>query len=259
MTVAIIDTTLNNVLDFGLCGYKDTRHPGLPRKIAWLEDRFAEGMKVKTLYSDEDGAQGMVEYIPGEYCWRPVEASGYMFIHCIFVGFKRVYKEKGYGSLLLGECESDARAANMRGIAIVARKGPFMAGKELFLNNGFEIVDEYPSDFWLLVKRFAESAPPPRFKGGREKRLKQYGTGLVIFRSDQCPYLAKCVPEMIETAEREFGVKPEIIDVKSCWEAQANPCAFGSFAILLNGKLVAEHPISKSRFANIMKKELEKA
>jgi hypothetical protein len=47
------------------------------------------------LYSDEDWTQGMIEHIPCEYCWRPVEASGYIFIHCIFVGFKRSYEGKG--------------------------------------------------------------------------------------------------------------------------------------------------------------------
>jgi len=27
----------------------------------------------------------MIEYIPGKYAHRPVDAEGYMFIHCIFV------------------------------------------------------------------------------------------------------------------------------------------------------------------------------
>ncbi len=75
----------------------------------------------------------MIEYILGEYCWRPVEASGYVFIHCIFVGFKRAYKGKGYGSLLLDECLKDSKEENTYGVAVVTRKGTFMAGKDLFL------------------------------------------------------------------------------------------------------------------------------
>ena len=75
----------------------------------------------------------MIEYIPGEYCWRPVEASGYIFIHCIFVGFKRAYKGKGYGSLLLDECLKEAEEENTHGVAVVTRKGAFMAGIDLFV------------------------------------------------------------------------------------------------------------------------------
>ncbi|MFC2024690.1 hypothetical protein ACFLTJ_03885 [Chloroflexota bacterium] len=93
MAVKIIDTTLDNVLDYGLCGYKDSKkHQGLRLKMEWLKAHFSEGMKLKTLYADEGGTQGMIEYVPGEYAWRPVDAAGYMFIHCIFVGFSGIIR-----------------------------------------------------------------------------------------------------------------------------------------------------------------------
>ncbi|GAG87800.1 unnamed protein product, partial [marine sediment metagenome] len=82
----IIDTNSDNILKYGVCGYKDSKKAGYTEKIEWLKDRYKEGMKIKILYSEIDGTHGMIEYIPGKYCWRPVEASGYMFIHCIFVG-----------------------------------------------------------------------------------------------------------------------------------------------------------------------------
>jgi GNAT superfamily N-acetyltransferase len=257
MAVEIIDTHLDNILKYGICGYKDLKHEGLRRKIEWLKDRFTEGMKIKTLYSDVDGTQGMIEYLPGEYSWRPVIASGYMFIHCIFVGFKRDYKGKGYGSLLVEECLKEAREKNMNGVAVVTRDGPFMAGKELFVKLGFEIVDTVPSDFELLVAKFDEKAPAPRFKEGWEEKLNQYSDGLTIFQSDQCPYLAKCIPEISETAERVYGIKPRIIEIKNCRDAQDSPCGFGVFGIVYNGKIIAEHMISSKKFSNIMSKELK--
>ena len=257
MAVEIIDTNLDNILKYGICGYKNVKHEGLRRKIEWLKDRFSEGMKIKTLYSDEDGTQGMIEYIPGEYCWRPVEASGYMFIHCIFVGFKRAYKGKGYGSLLVNECLRDARKGNMHGVAVATREGPFMAGKELFVKRGFEVVDTAPPDFELLAKKFNENAPTPKFKGDWEKKLNQYSKGLTIFQSDQCPYPAKCVPEISETAEKVYDIKPKIIELKSCQDVQDSPCAFGSFCIVYNGRVVADKPISNTMFKNIMSKKLK--
>jgi GNAT superfamily N-acetyltransferase len=254
--IAVIDTNANNILEYGVCGYKNIKREGYPEKIEWLKARFPEGMKIKTLYSDEDGTQGMIEYIPGEYCWRPVEASGYMFIHCIFVGFKRAYKGKGYGSLLVDECLKDARKENMQGVAVVTRKGSFMAGKELFVKKGFEVVDKASPDFELLVRKLNKKAPSLKFKGDWEKRLSQYGQGLTIIRADQCPYSVKNVREISETADKVYGIKPNVIELRNCQEAQNSPCPFGTFCIVYNGKVVAEAPISNTRFKNIMSRIL---
>ena len=257
MTVEIIDTNAENILEYGICGYKNIRKAGYQEKIEWLKNRFPEGMKIKTLYSEKDGTQGMIEYIPGEYCWRLVEASGYMFIHCIFSGFKNIYKGKGYGSLLLDECLKDARKGNLHGVAVVTRKGSFMAGKELFVKNDFEVVESAPPDFELLVKKFNKNVPTPKFKGKWEERLSQYGKGLTIIRADQCPYTVKNAKEIIETAEKTYSIKTNVISLKTCKEAQDSPCAFGTFCMLYRGKVIACHPISKTRFTNIMNKELK--
>jgi len=85
-SINIIDTTADNILNYGVCGYKNIKRAGYPEKIEWLYQRFKEGLKIKTLYSDKAGTQGMIEYIPGEYCWTPVAANAYLFIYCIFVG-----------------------------------------------------------------------------------------------------------------------------------------------------------------------------
>jgi hypothetical protein len=56
----------------------------------------------------------MLEYIPGKYAHRPVDAEGYIFIHCVFVGFNNEFKGKGYALLLIDECIKDARNSNLR-------------------------------------------------------------------------------------------------------------------------------------------------
>jgi hypothetical protein len=129
-----------------------------------------------------------------------------------------------------------------------------MAGKALFIKNGFDVVDTAPPDFELLVKRFNKNAPTPKFKGGWEQRQGQYDKGLMIIRADQCPYTVKNVKEICATAEKYYGMKPTIIDLKNCKEGQNSPCAFGTFCTIYNGKAIAHHPISNTRFANIMNK-----
>jgi len=79
--LSILDTSPDTIARYGVCGYKNSKTPGFNEKISWLKKRSKEGLKIKILYSGEHGAQGMIEYIPGEYCWRPVDANGYMFIH----------------------------------------------------------------------------------------------------------------------------------------------------------------------------------
>lgn len=255
--IEIIDTNADNILECGVCGYKSIKRAGFPEKVEWLRNRFSEGLKIKTLYSEVDGTQGMIEYIPGKYCWRPVEATGYTFIHCIFSGFKRAYKNRGYGSLLLNECIEDAKREKTYGVAAVTRKSSFMADKGIFIKHGFEVVDSAPSDFELLVKKFKESSPVPKFKSNWEESLSKYSKGLTIIRADQCPYTVKNVNEISETAQNEFDIQPNIISFKNCKEAQNSPCAFGVFCIVHDGRIIAEHPISNTRFTNIMNKMLK--
>jgi hypothetical protein len=130
-----------------------------------------------------------------------------------------------------------------------------MANKELFLKNGFKLVDEAPPDFELLVKKIKKSAQSPKFRGDWKERLSQYGKGLSIIRSDQCPYLEKWIKEISETAQEKYGLKAKIVELKTCKDAQNAPSAYGTFSIVYNGKLLADHPISNKRFMNIMNKE----
>jgi GNAT superfamily N-acetyltransferase len=250
----IIETNMENIFDLGICGYKDIKRPGFLEKVEWMRERFSEGMIIKTLYTETGGTQGMIEYIPGEYCWRPVEAYGYMFIHCLFVGFKKLYKGRGFATVLLKECIQDAKKENMHGVVVVTRKSSFMVGKELFLKNGFTVVDSAPSDFELLAKQFNDKATLPKFKGDLKERLSPYQEGLTIIRANQCPYTVKNVREICQVSERDFFIKPRVVDLKNYKEAQKSPCPFGTFCIVYNGQVIAEHPISKTRFTNIMRK-----
>jgi predicted GNAT family acetyltransferase len=120
-------------------------------------------LRIKALLSKKGGYQGMLEYIPGKYVHRPVDANGYMFIHCIFVGFKKEFKGKGYASTLIEECIKEAKESKMFGVAVVTRKGSFMAKKNIFVKKGFVLVDETEPDFQLMVLKFDQNIANPKF------------------------------------------------------------------------------------------------
>jgi GNAT superfamily N-acetyltransferase len=251
----IIDADIETVGGYGLCGYRDPKHPGYSQKLEWLSRRFEEGMKIKVLHSDQDGTVGSIEYIPGEYAWRGVHAPGYIFIHCLFI-LKKAYKGQGYGSRLVEACEEDARQQSKHGVAVVTSKSTWMAKKELFLKRGFEIVQEAPPHYELLVKRFDDDAQLPTFSGNWREKLGRHAEGLTIIHSDQCPYVIKTMNEIPAMAREEFGIEPNIVSLPNCQLAQESPNPYGVFSIIWNGELVADHPISATRFKNIMNKAL---
>jgi GNAT superfamily N-acetyltransferase len=255
--IRIIDLTPENIADYGVCGYKDVKkHVELRKKIEWFKEYYPRGLRIKVVFSQTGGYQGMLEYIPGKYAHRPVEAEGYLFIHCIFVGFKNDFKGKGLGSALIDECIKEAKDKKLSGVAVVTRKGAFMAHNDIFLKKGFQIVDSAAPDFDLLALKFDKKSENPKFKPDMDENLKKYDKGLTIMRSAQCPYTEKNVNAIVESAKK-LNLETHLIDLTDAGEVQNTPCAFGSFCIIYNGKILSHHPISNTRFENIMKQVLK--
>ena len=253
----IIDLTPENIADYGVCGYKDVKkHLELRKKIEWFKEYYPKGLRIKVILSKKGGYQGMLEYIPGKYAHRPIDAEGYMFIHCIFVGFKNEFKGKGYASSLIDECIKDAKKDKMLGVAVVTRKGPFMVHNDIFLKKGFQVVDSAKPDFDLLVKKFDVKFKNPEFKSNMNDNLKKYQEGLYVIRSPQCPYTEKNVNAILESAKNKFNLKPNLVDLQDSNAVQDIPCAFGTFCIIYNGEIISHHPISNTRFENIMEKKI---
>ena len=130
----IIDVDEANVDSQGFfCYMSKKKSEGYRRKLGWLKRRFAEGMKIKLLELPD---RGFIEYIPGEYAWRKVDAKGYMFVHCLWIVGRS--KGKGYATALLRECIRDAKKAKMRGVALMTSEANWLIGKRLMEKHGFE-------------------------------------------------------------------------------------------------------------------------
>ncbi len=255
--VKIIDLTPESIVDYGVCGYKNAKkHKELRNKIEWYREYYPKGLRIKALISETGGYQGMLEYIPGTYAHRPVNAKNYLFIHCIFVGFKKEFKGKGFASLLIDDCIKHAKEGSMLGVAVVTRKGSFMSNSDIFIKNGFNKVDNAIPDFELLVYKFDTNYKDPSFKKESLQNLDKYGNGLIILRSVQCPYTEKNVHAILLTAKERFNLQTRLIDIKDYESAQDTPNPFGTFCIILDGEIISYHPISKTRFENIVVKKL---
>lgn len=229
--VSCIELTPANMADYGVCGYKDAqKHKELREKINWYERYYPKGLRIKALMVSGSN-QGMIEYIPGRYAHRPVLAEA---------------------SLLLETCIQEARDQHLAGVAVVTRKGSFMADAAIFLKHGFEVVDKAAPDFSLLALTFDEKTERPSFRKEVLTDLSAYQEGLTIMRSVQCPYTEKNVHAIMDSAINTHHLETRLIDLNTADAAQHNPSPFGSFCLIFKGKVISYHPISQTRFETII-------
>jgi hypothetical protein len=245
----IIDVTADNVEETGFfCLMSRRKSEGYQRKLRWLHERFDEGLRIKTLDLSE-GGRGFIEYIPGEYAWRPVEASGYLFIHCLWVVGKS--KGNGYAKLLLRECLADANRCGAQGVAMVTSEGNWLVGKKLLLNRGFKSVDQAPPGYELLAKDIGP-APPPLFPTDWDRRAASFGEGLTVVRTDQCPYLDDAVNTTLE-AGRERGLKVRAVELSSAREVRERaPSPYGVFSIVVDGEVLSHYYQPKKKLNELL-------
>jgi len=148
-----------------------------------------------------------------------------MFIHCLWI-YLRQHQHKGLGRALIEACLRDAEVEGMNGVAVLARNGPWLAGSSLFRANGFTVAATAPPDYELLVRKIKARAAHPSFKGDYERKIARFGCGLTIIRSAQCPYIAKFAAEIARTAQQEYHLTPNVVDLESCRDAQNAPTPY---------------------------------
>jgi hypothetical protein len=250
MLPTIIDVNSKNIEEYPPTYALNPKNEGYKIKINWLEKRFSEGLKIKVLYDENDKKiHGQIEYVHGEYAWRAVHVKNNLFIHCIWI-YPNIYTRKGYGSDLINECIKDAKGK--QGIAVITSDDAFMATKEIFLKNGFEIIEK-DGKHQLLVRQLKKGTLP-KFKD-YEKQLEKYKEGWHIIYSNQCPWVARRMNELDKKTIN--NLKINITELKSAKQAQDAPSIYSVFNLIHNGKLLADHYISNTRFNNIIKKELQ--
>jgi hypothetical protein len=237
-----------NLAECGIGCISNPKHVGHGAKVEWLKRRFPEGLRF-FLFRDERGKPlAFLEYVPGAFAWRPVHAEGWLFIHCLWV-YAAGQKVGGLGRRLIQACLQEAEEAGARGVAAMVSEGPWMAGRKIFLNQGFEVVAE-EDRFALVAHRLREGGETPRFRNidGIRNRYQ----GLHVIYAPQCPMLPKSVEDLREVASAE-GLELKVTVIRSPEEAQEAPCHYGVFCLLWNGRILSDHYVSKARFRNLLK------
>jgi GNAT superfamily N-acetyltransferase len=251
--INIIDVSADNVSETGIYCIRDKKSAGYSAKIEWFKTKINNGLKIK-IAADNAGKQiGFIEYAPSEQAWRPVKADNFYFIQCIAL-FAKEAKGKGVGSYLIEQCEADAKKNGKSGVCAMCSEGPWMANKTLYEKNNFSAADKLDR-FELMVKSFDAKAKTPKFIDWTKEQKTYLGWNLVY--SDQCPWHEKSVTDIKQSAA-EHGIELTILKLQTPEEAQKAPSGFGTFSLLKDGKLLADHYISRTRFENILRQEKNK-
>ena len=250
--ITIIDVTADNVTDVGIYCIKDRKSSGYKAKIEWFKSKINNGLKIKIAVDEQNKQLGFIEFIPSELAWRPIKAVNYLFIQCIAI-FVKEAKGSGIASLLLKECEKEAKKMNCFGICAMSSDGPWMADKTLFEKNGFIIADKLDR-FELMVSSFNDNSSQPRFVNWKHEQHKYKGWNLIY--SDQCPWHNKSVNDLKQSA-LDNGIELNVIKLNTPEEAQNSPSGFGTFSLIKDGKLLGDHYLSSTRFENILRHELK--
>ena len=246
----LVRVTMENIeKEHICCAISNDRDAQVMSKKAWLKERFAEGLVF--LKGDVRG-KCFIEYLPAESAWLPVEADGYMAIDCFWVSGQ--FKGKGNSNLLLEECIRDSKEKGKLGLCILssAKKLPFLSDPGYLKYKGFQTADTAEPFFELLYLPFTPEAAKPCFKP-QAKHPQTDGSGFVLYYTNQCPFNAKYVPLIEETAKGK-GIPFQSIHLDRREKAQNAPAAATISALFYNGRFLTNEILSPPKFEKLAEK-----
>lgn len=250
----IVTVTKNNLTEEHICcAISNNNDCQVSSKKQWLFDRFDDGLVFKKC---NVRGKCFVEYIPAENAWAPIEASGYMYINCLWVAGK--FKGQGYANLLLGECIKDSMQKDRKGLVILSskKKMPFLSDPKFLTHKGFQLADSADPYYELMYLPFEENSLKPQFKS-HIKEPQISGPGFVLYYSNQCPYTSKYVP-IIENVAREKGVELTSIHFSTALQAQNSPAIFTSYSLFYNGKYLTNEILTDKKFEMLIEEKAVK-
>ena len=229
------------------CAISNNNDVQVASKKAWLRDRLKEGLVF--LKSTERG-KCFIEYLPAEYAWNPIEAKGYMYIDCLWVSGS--FKGHGYSNDLLQACIDDSRAKGKKGLCVLSskKKKPFLSDPGFLKYKGFEVCDEADNGIQLWYLPFDKKTEKPEFKKcAKHPHIEE--KGYVLYYTSQCPFNAKYVPILKQTA-KENGIPFHAIHIENKEEAQNAPTPITNYALFVDGEYVTNEQMNDKKFLKLL-------
>lgn len=236
------------------CAFSDKKCvDGYEMKKAWLRKEFENGYIFRRL---DARAKVLIEYVPAEKAWIPVDARGYLMIACLWVSGQ--YKGQGHAKALLQSAIDDAKAQGRNGLVTVVgtKKFHFMSDAKWLLKQGFETIEKLPNGFSLLVLKLGKNMPNPSFKECVKSGECEQKEGLVVYYTNRCPFTDYYVNGSLWVLAQENNIPLKIMKMETMEQAQACPSPATIFSAFYKGKfLTTDMSIcTKSKFQKMFQK-----
>lgn len=229
------------------CAISNNKDIQVASKKAWLADRFDDGLVF--LKSTRRG-KCFIEYLPAENAWNPIDAAGYMYIDCLWVS--GALKGNGYANDLLNACISDSKEKGKTGLCILsaAKKKPFLADPKFLHHKGFSVCDEADNGIGLWHLPFAPDTPKPAFLAcAKHPHIEEMG--YVLYYTNQCPFNAKYVP-IVEQTAKEHGIPFKAVRLSTKEDARSAPTPITTYALFHDGEYLTNEQMNDDKFLKLV-------
>jgi len=156
------------------------------------------------------------------------------------------------GTELLDACIEDSKDKGKKGLCILAaaKKKPFLADPKFLKYKGFTVCDEADNGIQLWYLPFGNEAEKPGFREcAKHPHIED--KGYVLYYTSQCPFNAKYVPVLEQTAE-ENNILFHAIHIESRKEAQNAPTPITNYALFHDGEYVTNEQMNEKKFLKLM-------
>ncbi len=229
------------------CAISSNKDIQVMSKKAWLSERFDDGL---VFYKSTERGKCFIEYIPAENAWVPICADNYMYIDCLWVSGS--FKGHGYSNDLLDYAIADAKEKGKCGFCILssAKKRAFLADPKFLKYKGFSVCDESSNGVQLWYLPFDGKNEKPKFKEcAKQPHIDE--KGYVLYYTNQCPFTAKYVPEVENTA-KEMGIEFKAVHITTKEQAQNAPMPITTYALFYNGEYLTNEVQNNKRFLKLI-------
>ena len=175
-----------------------------------------------------------------------------MYIDCLWVSGS--LKGHGYSNDLLAQCIKDSKDKGKKGLFILsaAKKKPFLADPKFLTAKGFKVCDESDNGIQLWYLPFESKGDAPAFKEcAKHSHIDE--KGYVLFYTNQCPFNAKYVPVLEETAKAN-GISFKAVKIDSKEKAQNAPTPITTYALFCDGEYITNEQMNDKKFLKLVDK-----
>ena len=131
-----------------------------------------------------------------------------------------------------------------------AKKKPFLADPKFLAAKGFMVCDEAYNGIQLWYLPFENGTEAPAFRECA-KHPHIDDMGYVLYYTNQCPFNAKYVPVLEETAKAN-GIAFKTVKITGREEAQNAPTPITTYALFKDGEYVTNEQMNDKKFLKLV-------